>query len=63
MRGGRQGVPASGFGCPISRVLCKKWGLFAASDEKIPTLRQAQGRFSRKQRKKWRTRAFGEAEL
>jgi hypothetical protein len=54
MRRGRHDVPTSSFGCPISRVFCEKWEFFAASNEKIPT--------SRKEREKWGTRAFGEAE-
>jgi hypothetical protein len=55
MRRGRHGVPKSGFGCPIARVFCERWGFLAVSNEKIPT--------SRKPREKWGTRVSGEAVL
>jgi hypothetical protein len=55
MRHGRRGVQKSGFGCPIARVFCERWGFLAVSKEKIPT--------SRKQREQWGSRVSGEAVL
>ncbi len=47
MRTARRDVLSFGFGCPISRGFCEKWGFFSRTQLKTPT--------SRERREKWGT--------